>query len=212
MNMDPGEERSAPRRTQPGPAPPPRSPRLRVSLMLRVFYEKACCVKGPTWWPQPTSGRHAPRTTLLFALSEGAQIMGAPVQAGVRSSDAANSDNGLTPQARTRNAVVRTRSLSGRFFVLPPSSFWLGELEPAPLAPPALVIRIVDAPAHPQPVHEHRELSRHRHHRSLLGVLAPARTDPLAVAPQITLRPVRTQNVVRRADQQPPPQLVARLA
>src|SRR5690606_39976395 len=84
-------------------------------------------------------------------LSEGAQIMGAPVQAGVRSSDAANSDNGLTPQARTRNAVVRTRSLSGRFFVLPPSSFWLGELEPAPLAPPALVIRIVDAPAHPQP-------------------------------------------------------------
>src|SRR5690606_18692211 len=84
------------------------SSRLRA---LRVFYEKACCVKGPTWWPQPTSGRHAPRTTLLFALSEGAQIMGAPVQAGVRSSDAANSDNGLTPQARTRNAVVRTRSL-----------------------------------------------------------------------------------------------------
>src|SRR5690606_28521488 len=121
--------------------PPPRS--------SAPFYEKACCVKGPTWWPQPTSGRHAPRTTLLFALSEGAQIMGAPVQAGVRSSDAANSDNGLTPQARTRNAVVRTRSLSGRFFVLPPSSFWLGELEPAPLAPPALVIRIVDAPAHP---------------------------------------------------------------
>src|SRR5690606_13938260 len=30
MNMDPGEERSARRRTQPGPAQTPRSPRLRV--------------------------------------------------------------------------------------------------------------------------------------------------------------------------------------
>src|SRR5690606_31315593 len=78
----PAHAAQSPQRELPGSPTPPR---------LRVFYEKACCVKGPTWWPQPTSGRHAPRTTLLFALSEGAQIMGAPVQAGVRSSDAANS-------------------------------------------------------------------------------------------------------------------------
>jgi len=30
MDVDPGEERSARRRTQPGPAQTPRSPRLRV--------------------------------------------------------------------------------------------------------------------------------------------------------------------------------------
>src|SRR5690606_28979050 len=41
------------------PDQPSAPQNLRV---LRVFYEKACCVKGPTWWPQPTSGRHAPRT------------------------------------------------------------------------------------------------------------------------------------------------------
>ena len=49
---------------------------------LRVFYEKAICVKGNVV-PSPAAGRHTPRTTLLSALC-GAQPCMAPVQVGVR--------------------------------------------------------------------------------------------------------------------------------
>src|SRR5690606_2057166 len=63
----------------------------------------------------PTSGRHAPRTTLLFALSEGAQLVGRRCKLGSVRLTLPNSHNGLTPRAKTLNAVVKPRSVSGRF-------------------------------------------------------------------------------------------------
>src|SRR5215212_12010674 len=52
------------------------------------------------------------------------------------------------------------------------------------LAPMGVVERIVDLSRNPQVVQEHRELPRHHcNHRSFLGVLAPARSYLLSVAP-----------------------------
>jgi hypothetical protein len=51
------------------------------------------------------------------------------------------------------------------------------------LAPMRVVERIVDLPANPQVVQKHRELPRYGHRRSLLGVLAPARSYLLSMAP-----------------------------
>src|SRR5215213_9290417 len=51
------------------------------------------------------------------------------------------------------------------------------------LAPMRVVERIVDLSRNPQVVQKHRELPRHCNRRSLLGVLAPARSYLLSVAP-----------------------------
>ncbi len=42
----------------------------------------------------------------------------------------------------------------------------------------AIAQRFIRFPRHPQPVQQYRQLSRHRDHRSLLGILAPSLADP----------------------------------
>ena len=61
---------------------------------------------------------------------------------------------------------------------------------------------IVDLPAHPQTVQEHREFSRYGHHRALLGVFASTGGYFLSVAPQIRVGAEWTQDVVGTADQE----------
>src|SRR5690606_12347711 len=48
MNVDPGEERSAPRETQPGPAKTPRSPRLRVTPTSALSPSTLCELRKPS--------------------------------------------------------------------------------------------------------------------------------------------------------------------
>src|SRR3712207_2993944 len=55
----------------------------------------------------------------------------------------------------------------------------------------------------------YRELAGHRHHRPLLGVLAPATGNFHAVSPQIRVSGERTQDVVGTSDQKSPYHLVA---
>src|SRR5260370_41841945 len=56
---------------------------------------------------------------------------------------------------------------------------------------------IISFAAHPQLVQQHRQLPRHRHKRSLLGVLAASFGHLQTPPAQITVRSERTENVVR---------------
>src|ERR1700676_21504 len=51
----------------------------------------------------------------------------------------------------------------------------------------AIAQRFIRFPRHPQPVQQHRQLSRYRNYRSLLGILAPSLADPLPEPPQIAV-------------------------
>ena len=68
----------------------------------------------------------------------------------------------------------------------------------------AIVQRFVDLSTHPQPMQQYRQLARHRNHRSFLGVLPSSRGELLSPAPQITIFPKGSQNVVRPLYQQCP--------
>src|SRR5690606_41822506 len=85
LRRAPGEAGSSPRTlTHPEQATKSRNPEYGATCPQRdehgssdpprLLGEGLLC-QGPTWWPRPPSGRHAPRTTLLFALSEDAQIL-----------------------------------------------------------------------------------------------------------------------------------------
>ena len=71
------------------------------------------------------------------------------------------------------------------------------------LAPMRVVEWVVDLPAHPQAVQEHRELPRCGHHRPLLGVLATPGGYFLPVAPQVRIGAEGSQDVVGAAYQEP---------
>src|SRR4029434_5881176 len=66
----------------------------------------------------------------------------------------------------------------------------------------AVAQRLVHFPAHPQPVQQHRQLTSHRHHRTLLRILAPAGGQLQPPALQIRIRTAPAQNAVRRLHQQ----------
>src|SRR6185503_528353 len=66
----------------------------------------------------------------------------------------------------------------------------------------AVAQRLVHFPTHPQPVQQHRQLASHRHHRTLLGVLAAARGLLQPPPLQIRIRTAPAQNTVRRLHQQ----------
>jgi hypothetical protein len=59
--------------------------------------------------------------------------------------------------------------------------FFTSSLSRQICAPMRVVEGFVDLCSHPQAVQEHRELSRHRHCRSLLSVLASASSDLLSM-------------------------------
>ena len=72
------------------------------------------------------------------------------------------------------------------------------------LAPMRVVERVVDLPAHPQAVQEHREqehreLPGHGHHRPFLCVLASPSGYLLSVAPQVRVGAERSQDIVGAA-------------
>ena len=51
--------------------------------------------------------------------------------------------------------------------------------------------------AYPQPMQQDRQLSRHGHHRSFLGIFSPSLCQLPSPSPQITVFPKRSQNVMR---------------
>ena len=67
------------------------------------------------------------------------------------------------------------------------------------LAPMGIVERVVELSAHPQVVQEHRELPRHGHNRSLLGILTSPRGYLLPVASEIRVVSEGTKDVVGAA-------------
>ena len=101
----------------------------------------------------------------------------------------------------------------------PPPALWLGccffsslsRLLPPPCAPAGVVEGIIDVPAHPQAVKQHRELPRHGHRRPLLCILASAGGYLLSVAPQVRVRAEGAEDVVGAAHQQLPQHLVTLL-
>src|SRR5690606_21837849 len=114
---------------------------LSASSMRRPAVSRANVVA-----PADLRSARAPDHSSIRTL-RGHPDRGAPVQVGVRSSDAAK----LRQRPRTSGQdAERSRqdeiSLSGRFLSVSELALWLGELEAAPLAPPELVVRIVDSP------------------------------------------------------------------
>ena len=81
---------------------------------------------------------------------------------------------------KPRRSPLHLRVAAVCLVITPPSSASL-QLRSAPspqfslsrhvCAPARIVQRIVDLPTNPQPMQEHRELSRHSHRRPLLGAL-----------------------------------------
>ena len=74
------------------------------------------------------------------------------------------------------------------------------------------VRRVMVAPAHPESMQYDCELARDRHHGALLGNLAPACGDGLAMPPEITRGTERAEDVVGRGDEQAAPQRILNMA
>src|SRR6266571_2313270 len=76
-----------------------------------------------------------------------------------------------------------------------------------PLLPPRLAQRLILLSAHPQPVQQHPQLARHRHHRSPFGflpftLLVSTLRQPHTPALQVRVRPAPAQDVMRPLHQQ----------
>jgi hypothetical protein len=178
-------------------------------LRVANFYEKALFVK-PTWRP-PCGGCNyysVPFALCFYSHSRGAHaLFGGSVHHGIRLfgllrgccdlpsglpggwAKFAGAVTSLDPKrVRVRAVAIRRFGVvatlpvvfTSSVFLSAPSPLWLSCLLP-PLAPMRVMQRIVDLRGYPQPMQEHRQLSRCGHRRPLLGVLASTRGDLLSM-------------------------------
>ena len=121
--------------------------------------------------------------------------MGVLVSVGAatcESTSAPTSSVGVGPQDLV--AVTWTRRLSSALRIATLSGYFPHRSLP-------IAQWFVHLSAYPQPMQQHRQFSRHRHHRSLLGIFPSSLGQLQSPAPQIAVFSKRPQNVMRSLHQ-----------
>ena len=176
-------------------------------------------VAANRFWDQPPTGQASIRTLLGLTFETRCMIMS-------EMGRCCNLHYGVGlrkfpyPKAKPTGAVTGTGQLSVKRSHRQPLLLVSRQRNPGPL-PVALPIEVthqnfvmgnpkgfINFPRHPQPMQQHRKLTRYRHYRPLFGILPPSGSQGQTPTPQIAVRTKRPQDILTASDQKPPQKFV----